>query len=259
MKDNTRSDTILRVADLQVLKYADRAAMGGAAAAMVCEKIGGLLNRQQFVNMIFAAAPSQNEFLAALIQNKTVDWQRVNAFHMDEYIGLPENDPRTFASFLKEKIFDKLTFHSVNYLNGNATDVEAECKRYADLLTRYPTDIVCMGIGENGHIAFNDPHVADFNDPLLVKVVSLDAECRQQQVNDKCFNAIEYVPAHAITLTIPALIAGKYIYCMVPGEKKAKAVFNTLNAEINEKCPATILRRHENAMLFIDKDSGQLL
>jgi glucosamine-6-phosphate deaminase len=175
---------------------------------------------------------------------------------MDEYIGLPENDPRTFASFLKEKIFDKLPFHSVNYLNGNAPDLEAECKRYADLLTQYPTDIICMGIGENGHIAFNDPHVADFNDPLLVKVVSLDAECRQQQVHDKCFDLLNEVPTHAITLTVPALMDSKYIYCMVPGEKKAKAVFNTLNAEINEKCPATILRRHENAMLFIDKDSG---
>jgi glucosamine-6-phosphate deaminase len=256
MKDNTRRDTILRVADLQVFKYEDRASMGRAAAEMVCEKIIGLLDLQQFVNMIFAAAPSQNEFLAVLIQNKAIEWRRVNAFHMDEYIGLPENDPRTFASFLKEKIFDKLPFHSVNYLNGNAPDLEAECKRYADLLTQYPTDIICMGIGENGHIAFNDPHVADFNDPLLVKVVSLDAECRQQQVHDKCFDLLNEVPTHAITLTVPALMDSKYIYCMVPGEKKAKAVFNTLNAEINEKCPATILRRHENAMLFIDKDSG---
>jgi glucosamine-6-phosphate deaminase len=256
MKDNTRRDMILRVADLQVFKYEDRASMGRAAAEMVCEKIIGLLDLQQFVNMIFAAAPSQNEFLAVLIQNKAIEWRRVNAFHMDEYIGLPENDPRVFASFLKEKIFDKLPFHSVNYLNGNAPDLEAECKRYADLLTQYPTDIICMGIGENGHIAFNDPHVADFNDPLLVKVVSLDAECRQQQVHDKCFDLLNEVPTHAITLTVPALMDSKYIYCMVPGEKKAKAVFNTLNAEINEKCPATILRRHENAMLFIDKDSG---
>jgi glucosamine-6-phosphate deaminase len=259
MKDNTRRDTILRVADLQVLKYEDRAAMGGAAAEMVCEMIAELLNRQQFVNMIFAAAPSQNEFLAALIQNKTVDWQRINSFHMDEYIGLPENDPRTFASFLKEKIFDKLPFHSVNYLNGNAPDQQAECKRYADLLTQHPTDIVCMGIGENGHIAFNDPPVADFNDPLLVKVVSLDAECRQQQVNDKCFDGLNDVPAHAITLTVPALMAGKYVYCMVPGEKKAQAVYNTLHANVTEMCPATILRRHANAILFIDKDSGRLL
>ena len=245
--------------NLQVLKYADRATMGKAAAEMVSQKINELLNQQQFVNMIFAAAPSQNEFLSALIQNKTIEWQRINAFHMDEYIGLPENDQRTFASFLKEKIFGKLPFNTINYIHGTATDPDAECNRYAELLSKYPTDIVCMGIGENGHVAFNDPHVADFNDPVKVKIVSLDEECRQQQVNDKCFDLLDEVPTHAITLTIPALMAGKYIYCMVPGEKKAKAVFSTLNAEINEKCPATILRRHENALLFIDKDSGAFL
>jgi glucosamine-6-phosphate deaminase len=238
--------------------YENRAAMGEAAADMVCQKINELLNRQPFVNMIFAAAPSQNEFLAAFIENETIDWQRVNAFHMDEYIGLLENDPRTFSSFLKEKIFGKLPFHTVNYINGDPTAPDAECERYAELLTKYPTDIVCMGIGENGHIAFNDPHVADFNDPLKMKIVGLDMECRQQQVNDKCFDLLNEVPLHAITLTVPALIAGTYIYCMVPGAKKAKAVYNTLHAEINEKCPATILRRHEHAMLFVDKDSSAL-
>ncbi|SHM26781.1 glucosamine-6-phosphate deaminase [Mucilaginibacter sp. OK098] len=257
MKDSR--DAMHRVSNLQVLKYEDRVAMGKAAAGMVCQKINELFNKQQFVNMIFAAAPSQNEFLSALIQNKTIEWQRINAFHMDEYIGLYENDSRTFASFLKEKIFCKLSFHTVNYINGNATDPDAECKRYTELLNKYPTDIVCMGIGENGHIAFNDPHVAYFNDPVKVKVVSLDEECRQQQVNDKCFDLLDEVPIHAITLTVPALMAGKYIYCMVPGEKKAKAVYNTLNTEINEKCPATILRKHANALLFIDKDSGALL
>lgn len=259
MGDKGGRDAILRVSNLQVLKYEDRTAMGEAAAGMVCQKINELLNRQLFVNMIFAAAPSQNEFLAALIENETIDWRRVNAFHMDEYISLPENDPRTFSSFLKEKIFGKLPFHTVNYINGGATEPDAECKRYAELLTKYPTDIVCMGIGENGHIAFNDPHVADFNDPLKVKIVSLDAECRQQQVNDKCFDLLNEVPTHAITLTVPTLIAGTYIYSMVPGAKKAKAVYNTLYGEINEKCPATILRRHENAVLFIDKDSGAFL
>jgi len=258
MEDKAGRGAMLRVSNLQVLKYADRAAMGEAAAGMVCQKINELLNRQPFVNIIFAAAPSQNEFLAALIQTQTIDWQRVNAFHMDEYIGLPENDLRTFSSFLKEKIFGKLPLHTVNYINGNATDPAVECKRYAELLTKYPTDIVCMGIGENGHIAFNDPHVADFNDPLKVKIVSLDAECRQQQVNDKCFDLLDEVPTHAITLTVPVLMAGTYIYCMVPGEKKAKAIYNTLHGGINEECPATILRKHENAMLFIDKDSGAL-
>jgi len=259
--ENIRRDVMHRVLTGNPITniYENKAIMGKAAADMVCQKINELLNKQQFVNMIFAAAPSQNEFLSALIQNGTIEWQRINAFHMDEYIGLPENDLRTFASFLKEKIFGKLSFHTVNYINGNATDPDAECKRYTELLSKYPTDIVCMGIGENGHIAFNDPHVADFNDPVKVKVVNLDEECRQQQVNDKCFDLLDEVPTHAITLTIPALMAGKYIYCMVPGEKKAKAVYNTLHAEISEKCPATILRKHSNAVLFLDDDSNSLL
>ncbi|WP_258140456.1 glucosamine-6-phosphate deaminase [Mucilaginibacter phenanthrenivorans] len=230
--------------------------MGEAAAEIVLQKIADLLSKQHYVNIIFAAAPSQNEFLAALVKNELIDWERVNAFHMDEYIGLPEGDSRTFASFLKQKIFIKLPFHNVNYINGNAPDLEMECERYAGLLKQYPVDIVCMGIGENGHIAFNDPHVADFNDPLRVKIVNLDTACRQQQVNDKCFDVLSAVPTHAITLTIPALMAAKYIYCMVPGEKKAQAVYDTLNAAINEECPATILRNHENALLYLDEDSA---
>jgi glucosamine-6-phosphate deaminase len=261
MNDNARRDAIFCVfADsLTAQIYPNRQQMGTAAAAMAAQKIIELLNQQPFVNIIFAAAPSQNEFLSALIQNKTIDWRRVNAFHMDEYIGLPVNDVRTFASFLKEKIFSRLPFHTVNYINGNATDIAAECERYGSLLKECPADIVCMGIGENGHIAFNDPPVADFNDPLPIKQVTLDAECRQQQVNDKCFGALDEVPSHAITLTIPSLMAGKYIYCMVPGEKKAKAIYNTLKAEIDEHCPATILRRHANAVLFLDEDSSGLL
>lgn len=271
MKDDKPRAAMLRVSrsttqpgqvatsNLQVLTFETSALMGQHAAKVVAEKINELLGNQLFVNVIFAAAPSQNEFLEALVERKTIDWQRVNAFHMDEYTGLPENDNRTFASFLKGKIFSRLSFHTVNYINGNAENAEVECTRYADLLIKYPTDIVCMGIGENGHIAFNDPHVADFTDQLLVKVVSLDNESRQQQVNDKCFNVLNDVPTHAITLTIPALMASKHVYCMVPGEKKAKAVYDTLNGSLDEKCPASILRKHGHAVLFLDRDSAALL
>ncbi|MES2108610.1 MAG: glucosamine-6-phosphate deaminase [Bacteroidota bacterium] len=255
-----RRDTMHHVSDnLNIQVYETRQQMGVVAAEIAGQKIIELLNNQPLVNIIFAAAPSQNEFLEALVQNQAIDWSRINAFHMDEYIGLPEGDNRTFASFLNGKIFSRLPFHTVNYINGNAGDIEQECKRYAELLANNPPDIVCMGIGENGHIAFNDPPVADFNDALMVKTVELDAECRQQQVNDKCFNAFDDVPTHAITLTVPALISGKYVYCMVPGEKKANAVYNTVNGEINEKCPASILRRHVNAILFLDKNSAGML
>ena len=244
---------------LAVKIYESRETLGLAAAGMVAEKIKALLSSQDFVNIIFASAPSQNESLAALGKVGTIEWERINAFHMDEYIGLPENDPRRFAYYLDDKILGRRNFRSINYINGNAPNIGEECRRYAKMLTSYPADIICLGIGENGHLAFNDPHVADFHETSLVKMVKLDAECRQQQVNDGCFDHVSEVPAYAITLTIPALMAGKYNYCMVPGVQKAKAVYNTLNKEIAEKYPSTILRGHANAVLFLDKESSSLL
>lgn len=244
---------------LDVKVFEGRLSMGNHAAQMVGKRIRQLLESQDYVNMIFAAAPSQNEFLAALSQEKNISWNRVNAFHMDEYIGLREDAPQSFGIFLKEQFFSKVPLWSVHYLNGNAADIQAECIRYAGLLKKYPTDIVCMGIGENCHIAFNDPHVADFQDPDLVKVVNLDEACRQQQVNDGCFNRIEQVPSFALTLTVPALVNANYVYCMVPGPRKAQAVYYTLQEEISEQYPSTILRKHSNAILFIDKDSSRQL
>ncbi len=245
--------------NLGIKIYPGRLDMGEAAADRVGRQIVQLLSEQEFVNMIFAAAPSQNEFLAALVKQTGIDWTRINAFHMDEYIGLPQNAPQKFGSFLKEKLFRHVPFRAVSYINGNAPDALAECGRYAELLLQYPPDIVCMGIGENGHIAFNDPHMADLNDPLKVKIVDLDFECRQQQVNDQCFNSLNNVPSLAITLTVPALMAGRYIYCMVPGKNKAKAVYHTLYDEISERCPASVLRRHPQATLFLDNESSSLI
>ena len=168
--------------------------MGNEAAKEVADRICKLLEEKAEINMIFAAAPSQNEFLNHLIHDKRIDWTRINAFHMDEYIGIHPDAPQSFGHFLRIRIFDKVPFKKVNYLNGRAESLEEECKRYADLLTKYPVDIVCLGIGENGHIAFNDPDVADFNDPKLVKIVKLDPVCRQQQVNEKCFERLDLVP-----------------------------------------------------------------
>lgn len=244
---------------LLVKVHGSRLVMGLEATLAVSDRLREFSAAQPFVNMIFAAAPSQNEFLMTLIEQKDYfDWHRVNAFHMDEYIGLPEGAPQRFGSFLKEKIFSKLPFRTVNYINGNAADPDAECERYTELLAQNPPDIVCMGIGENGHIAFNDPHVADFNDPKVVKIVDLDHECRQQQVNDGCFATLDAVPTHAITLTVPALMSGKTIYCIVPGRNKAIAVKNTLTGKVSETCPASILTKHPNATLFLDNDSASL-
>ena len=244
---------------LEIKIYPDRVKMGEAAASAVSEQITQLLAKQEFVNIIFASAPSQNEFLAALFRQKEINWARINAFHMDEYIGLPKGHPSLFSSFLKGKLFDHVSCHTVNFINGNAPDALAECGRYAELLTQYPPDIVCLGIGENGHIAFNDPHVADLNDPVKVKIIDLDFECKQQQVSDGCFGSLNSVPSLAITLTVPALMAGKYIYGIVPGKNKAKAVYRTLYNKISEQCPASVLRRHSQAVLFLDEDSSALI
>jgi len=249
----------MKAGNLIVKIFDSRKAMGMQAAKEAASRIKELLRTKNEINMIFAAAPSQNEFLAALIADREVDWSRINAFHMDEYIGLAPDAPQAFGNFLKDRIFGLVGFKTVNYLNGNADDIEAECERYSDLLKKYPPDIVCMGIGENGHIAFNDPPVADFNDKKLVKPVELDEKCRNQQVHDGCFSSIEKVPTHAITLTVPALMAGEYIFCVVPALTKAEAVMHTVKGEISEKCPASILRTHRNAVLYLDTDSASMI
>ena len=244
---------------LTVNVYETRSEMGTSAALDIKKRILALLEKKETINMIFAAAPSQNEVLYALATDKEIPWNRVNAFHMDEYIGLPASAPQGFGNFLRDHIFGLADFKTVNYINISAEDAEAECERYSRLLAEYPTDIVVMGIGENGHIAFNDPPVADFNDKKAVKPVALDEICRNQQVNDGCFAKIEDVPTTAITLTVPTLFAGDYLFCIVPAKTKANAVYATINNEINEKCPATVLRLHKNAILYLDGDSSALL
>ena len=244
---------------LTVNAYETRAEMGTSAAADIKAKILALLQTKETINMIFAAAPSQNEVLASLALDREIPWNRVNAFHMDEYIGLSSDAPQGFGNFLKEHIFGLAPFKSVNYIDISAKDPDKECERYAALLAEYPTDIVVMGIGENGHIAFNDPPVADFADTKAVKPVLLDEICRNQQVNDGCFATIDDVPKYAITLTVPTLFAGDYLFCIVPAATKANAVKATLCGEIGEACPATILRRHKNAILYLDGDSSALV
>lgn len=241
---------------LKVKIYDTRKSLGENAAEEAAARIAVLLGEKPEISIIFAAAPSQNEFLEALLSHSEIDWGRINAFHMDEYIGLPGNAPQGFGNFLRERLFGKAGFKSVNYLDGNASSIETECIRYSDLLTKFPADIVCMGIGENGHIAFNDPHVAFFKDSRLVKTVELDHKCRMQQVNDGCFESIEKVPVQALTLTIPALMACTYIFCMVPGRTKTEAVTKTVTGDITEACPASILRTHENSILYADADSA---
>jgi glucosamine-6-phosphate deaminase len=237
----------------------DRKMVGESAAKNVAKTIGRILEMKDEVRIIFAAAPSQNEFLEYLTSLSNIPWGKIAAFHMDEYISLPKTANQLFSRYLNEHIFSKVNFKSVDIINSGVDDIEVECLRYEKLLNEKEIDIVCMGIGENGHIAFNDPPVADFNDKRLVKIVELDEICKNQQVNDGAFNSVDEVPKFAATLTVPALMRAKYLSVVVPGIRKAEAVRETINGDISTKCPATVLRTHENAVLFLDKDSASML
>ncbi len=232
--------------------FENRNKMGMFAANDVAEQIVKLQQDQDEIRMVFAAAPSQNEFLQHLLTDERIKWSSITAFHMDEYIGLQQEAPQLFQNFLNERLFDKVSFKKVHLINSSN---ENEEDRYTKLLQESQIDVVCLGIGENGHIAFNDPPVADFADEKIMKKVKLDAACRQQQVNDGCFSSLEEVPLYALTLTIPALMSAKSMYCVVPGKTKSNAVYQTLNGPVSTACPSTILRKHSHAFLYLDEDS----
>lgn len=249
---------------LRIRVYPDRASLGRAAAADVSramtESVAAAEGRP--VPVIFAAAPSQTEFLSELCARKDLDWSRVVALHMDEYLGLPPSHPASFRRYLREHLFDRVPLapEQLRLIPGEQTGRPlATCLQYEDQLRANPPRIVCAGIGENGHLAFNDPPVADFADPVSVKVVRLDEACRVQQVHDGCFATIDEVPRHAYTLTVPALLAAPVVAVMVPGIRKAEAVRRTLLDPVGEACPATALRRHPGAVLYLDRESASLL
>lgn len=246
-----------RIDQLSVRVFDTREAMGACAGAEAAQAIREVLEEKEYANVMFAAAPSQNETLATLCASEGIDWSRVNAFHMDEYIGLDPAHPAGFRNFLKRAIFDRFPFASVHLLNGNAEDPAQEALRYEALLREYPLDVCLLGIGENGHIAFNDPPVADFEDPHLVKIVELEERCRQQQVNDGCFSSIDQVPTHALSVTIPGMMSAKQLFCSVPAATKAEAVERLMNGPVSTVCPATIMRRHPRAELYLDRDAGR--
>ncbi|UKS27408.1 6-phosphogluconolactonase [Paenibacillus sp. HWE-109] len=239
---------------LNIHIYSDRRTMGADAGADVAAKIKELLLVKPAIRMIFAAAPSQKELLSYLTEDQEIEWSRITAFQMEEYLGLPQDAAQMFRHFLHKHLVSQVNPQVVNWIdNANASDIE--CLRYTQLLQEAPIDIVCLGIGENGHLAFNDPRVADFQDPELVKQVQLDDASRQQQVNDGCFPSFDDVPTHALTLTIPALLAGEFLFCMAPSKSKHQAVKRTLNEPVSPNCPSTILRNHPNCTLYVDRDA----
>ena len=245
-----------KVDRLNVHIHDTRASMGDQVASEFAAKLKEVLASKERANVIFAAAPSQADFLDSLTREEGIDWKRVNVFHMDEYIGISIDQEQSFARFVKTLVADKLGVGNFYALDGKAEDIDAECARYTKLLRDNPVDIVCLGIGENGHIAFNDPGEADFWDAKDVKVVKLDEVCRNQQVNDKCFPDIDSVPKFAMTLTVPALLRAGAMFCTVPAKTKADAVKLTLTGGIDDMCPATALRLHKNASFYCDSDSG---
>ena len=247
---------------LEVFVYENRALAGRAAAQGIVEAIRSRQLAHGSAKVIFAAAPSQDEFLAGLGAADEIDWTRVVAFHMDEYLGIDADHPASFRRYLQEHLFRLVGLgpDRLRLIPGEQIERPLQtCLAYEDLLRANPTDIVCAGIGENGHLAFNDPPVADFLDPVLVKVVRLDAPCRNQQLNDGCFDRLEDIPTHAYTLTIPALLRAPVVSVVVPGPRKANAVLTTLRGPISEACPATALRRHAGARLYLDRESARLV
>ena len=232
--------------------------MGAAAANYVAGKLQAAISEKGAANLILATGASQFSFLEAL-QQKEIDWKKITVFHLDEYKGLSESHPASFRKYLKERILNNVAPKKVYFLNGDVKDVEQEISRYEEALKVHPIDIACIGIGENGHIAFNDPAVADFKDSKLVKVVELDEACRNQQLGEGWFPTFDDVPKEALTLTITAILNCKAISCVVPDERKAQAVYNTLYGDISTACPGSILRTHKETVLFLDEASASLI
>ena len=238
--------------------------LGRRAAAFVAEKVKSIVQKVSLDNaqgrnarIIFATGASQFDFIAALVAIADLPWDKVDCFHLDEYVDLEggAEHPASFRKYLVERLFSKMSPPPANVNLLDPSDIE----NYAQLLESAPIDLACIGIGENGHIAFNDPPVADFNDPRLVKLVELDELCRQQQVGEGWFSSLSTCPTHAATLTVPAIMRCACISCVVPDERKAKAVFDAINGSVSTLCPASIMRDHEDTHLWLDAASNSLL
>jgi glucosamine-6-phosphate deaminase len=248
-----------RADNLNVYVYENRKSMGKAAAAVIAAELRHAIQERGSASVILASAPSQNEFLADLAEAPDLDWSRVTAFHLDEYLGMDDRAPQSFRRFLIDRLVNKVPLREFHGLRGDAPDAAEETNRYAELLRANPPDIGVLGIGENGHLAFIDPPFCDFNDPQAVKVVELDEVCRNQQVNDGAFTSLDAVPRNALSLTIPTLMARPKLFAIAPGPAKRQAIKNAVEGPISTQCPASILRTHPDAHLFIDRDSAEFL
>ena len=241
---------------LPVSVYQDNETLGRAAAAEAAPIIRRAVAERGVANLIVATGNSQLTFLRALRETPDIPWPAVNVFHMDEYLNLAPGHPASFPLFLRRHLVDHVPVGAFYPVPGRPADVELACRGYELLLRAHPADLCVLGIGENGHVAFNDPPVADFDDPVWVKVVELEEACRRQQVGEGHFASLAEVPTHALTLTIPALRSAKQMLCLVPERRKVEAIRKTLLGPVSTACPASILRRTPHARLFLDRDSA---
>jgi glucosamine-6-phosphate deaminase len=250
-----------RYGSMVVSVFASSRQLASAAADDAAAVLVDAQSARGQANVMLATGNSQLEFLSALVALPTLDWTRIRIFHMDEYVGLAPEHPAGFARYIRERVVSKLGSGplAADYIATTASveEAEAECARYAALLVRYPLDLCVMGIGENGHLAFNDPGVADFHDAELVKVVALDEACRRQQVGEGHFATVDDVPTHAITVTIPGLLAAGRVIVVCPEARKADAVRGALLGPVAASCPASVLRRQFHARLYLDAESAK--
>jgi glucosamine-6-phosphate deaminase len=248
-----------RYDELTVHIAADLDEMARAAAVDAADELRAAIAARGEANVMLATGNSQLAFLSELVKYDDVAWDNVRAFHMDEYVGLAPTHPASFQRYMRERVAARVPFKEFHYLTGDTGDADAEARRYEALLRTYPLDLCCAGIGENGHLAFNDPPVADFGDPRDVKIVELKAASRNQQVGEGHFANIDEVPTHAITVTIPALLRASRVLVIVPEARKAQPVYDALLGPITTACPASILRHQSHAMLYLDPASAGLL
>lgn len=239
--------------------HESRAAAGEASAMAAGEELRAMLSEPGECSVVFASARSQDEFLGCLRAQPDIDWKRVTVFHLDEYVGLPASHPASFRYYLRDRFLRHVPIKEFLELNGEAPDLAKECARYAALLDREEPGLVALGIGENGHLAFIDPHVCNFEDPEGVRPVELDETCRRQQVHDGAFVRLEDVPLRALSMTVPCMLRAPRVVVTVPGVTKRQAVKEALDGPIAETCPASALRRHPRATLYLDGESSGLL
>ena len=256
MAIQSKEVTRLQVGTLKLEIHPTRQAAGEAAAQAVAEAFRHFGSAGKDVAVIFAAAASQIETLRALTAMPDISWKQVLGFHMDSYVDLPEDHPASFIYFLRQHLVQHVAMKEFYGIDGNAADPELACRGYAEKLLSAKPQVCLAGIGENGHLAFNDPPEADFNDPLDVKIVQLDSVTRHQQVAEGWFKSLDDVPTSAITLTVPALLRVRKIIASVPGSRKAEIMRRVVEEPISTNCPATILRTHPDATVYLDADSA---